>query len=600
MSAAPALPTGQSSSLSVDVSLRILPLGDSITWGTQSTDGNGYRQDLLNLIPSGNKVEYIGTQKGGSMVENSNEGHPGAVIDEIAQYAVSDFPARPNLVLLMAGTNDCGKQDDVAGAPGRLGKLIDEIVSACPDATVIVAQIPPQKDAAAQRNVVAFNAAIPDVVKARASTGKHVLTVDMSQCLTLADLDGGLHPSDEGYAKMAQCWYGGIKQASSNKWLKNPVQGAATSGSQGKCTSGIFWDPSHGTIASGIGSPDAPFKAVWSPAGNVFVGQPGQGVHFGDMFGSGTDDYLWADPKTGGLTMYRNSGYRGYNGGSLSWDPWGPIADGLGDGAGVILADLDGDGRSDYLWVSPSGQVTAYRNVGNGAANANAWHWAPIDAGLDNLGEGTRDSIRFADIDGDGRADYLVVGPGGNVAAWLNTGPGPAFAWESLGEIASGTGSTDRDGVRMVDLNGDGKADYVWLDKNGAATAYINGRGHVKGPNFSPASQNPITAGVGTSRDNIVFADLNGDGKYDYIWVNTDNGDISMWTNQCSGGTAEIGDGTMLVDMDGDGLADYVAMNPQGGIELYLNHGWDIAAKTQIWSPQGNIAGGLAQRQDVR
>jgi lysophospholipase L1-like esterase len=90
-------------SLADGVTLRMLPLGDSITWGFQSSDGNGYRLDLKNLL-SGNQVIYVGSQQSGSMANNENEGHPGALIDQIATYAQASLPDRPNVVLLMAGT----------------------------------------------------------------------------------------------------------------------------------------------------------------------------------------------------------------------------------------------------------------------------------------------------------------------------------------------------------------------------------------------------------------------------------------------------------------------------------------------------------------
>lgn len=51
-------PAKDDSSLENGINLRILPLGDSITWGYGSTDGNGYRLDLLNLL-AGNDVQYI-------------------------------------------------------------------------------------------------------------------------------------------------------------------------------------------------------------------------------------------------------------------------------------------------------------------------------------------------------------------------------------------------------------------------------------------------------------------------------------------------------------------------------------------------------------
>lgn len=45
-----------------------LPLGDSITYGWESTDGNGYRLDLQNLAKAaGNTITYIGSIQAGTV-----------------------------------------------------------------------------------------------------------------------------------------------------------------------------------------------------------------------------------------------------------------------------------------------------------------------------------------------------------------------------------------------------------------------------------------------------------------------------------------------------------------------------------------------------
>ena len=36
-----------------------------------------------------------------------------------------------------------------------------------------------------------------------------------------------------------------------------------------------------------------------------------------------------------------------------------------------------------------------------------------------------RENVRFADVSGDGRADYLIVAPNGAVDAWLDNGGDP-------------------------------------------------------------------------------------------------------------------------------------------------------------------------------
>ena len=61
------------------IELRILPLGASITAGQGSTDGNGYRLDLQNLL-AGTEMQYIGSLRSGTMADNYHEGHSGFTI----------------------------------------------------------------------------------------------------------------------------------------------------------------------------------------------------------------------------------------------------------------------------------------------------------------------------------------------------------------------------------------------------------------------------------------------------------------------------------------------------------------------------------------
>ena len=65
--------------------LRVMPLGDSITWGVGSSTGNGYRGPLWNrLAADGHPLDFVGTVRGGSMSDPDNEGHSGYRIDQIA------------------------------------------------------------------------------------------------------------------------------------------------------------------------------------------------------------------------------------------------------------------------------------------------------------------------------------------------------------------------------------------------------------------------------------------------------------------------------------------------------------------------------------
>lgn len=193
----------------VSAPVRVMPLGASITFGTRSRDGNGYRQMLLRrLAAAGLTVVFVGSRRSGTMADGQNEGHPGFRIDQIAAGADRWLAAaRPDVVLLNAGTNDMIQDHDVPGAPGRLHELIDQIVADRPAAEVLVSTLVPSPVPVRNRRVVAFNAALPGIVAAERSAGRHVYLVDLNGALTPADIGPDkIHPTGTGYAKIAACW----------------------------------------------------------------------------------------------------------------------------------------------------------------------------------------------------------------------------------------------------------------------------------------------------------------------------------------------------------------------------------------------------------
>jgi lysophospholipase L1-like esterase len=185
---------------------RVMPLGDSITYGVGSSTGSSYRADLWRRLvtQAGYNVDFVGSQQSGSLPDQDNEGHSGWRIDQIAASVdgwLSTY--RPDVILLHIGTNDMNQDYQVDTAPQRLGALIDQILADRPAATVLVAKIVPALDATIQSRINAFNAAVPGVVAARGDRAK---LVDMS-VLSAADMSDTLHPDDNGYLRMSVRWY---------------------------------------------------------------------------------------------------------------------------------------------------------------------------------------------------------------------------------------------------------------------------------------------------------------------------------------------------------------------------------------------------------
>ncbi len=202
----------------------ILPVGDSITWGSGSTNGGSYRAPLFHLASANMRsITFVGANMSGpTMVDGlpfprANSGYSGYNIDTAAgRQGISQFfPAqvttyKPDIILLMIGTNDVDSGE--TEIPTRLAMLMDTMLNADPSLLLVVAQIVPQRKAMPDTKnlqVQAYNAAIPPLVKARADAGKHVVMVDMYGAFTAnpdystAYLVDRLHPNDTGYQVMA-------------------------------------------------------------------------------------------------------------------------------------------------------------------------------------------------------------------------------------------------------------------------------------------------------------------------------------------------------------------------------------------------------------
>ncbi|MFF3438791.1 lectin [Streptosporangium sp. NPDC002721] len=196
--------------------VRVMPLGDSITEGTQVP--GGYRIGLWQRLVSGRyTVDFVGSQFNGpgSLGDHDHQGHPGWRIDQIdANITNWARTQNPRTVLLHIGTNDILQNYNVSGAPQRLSTLIDRITTAVPDADVFVATIIPLSNSGQEAAARTFNAAIPGIVQNKVNSGKRVHLVDMHGKLTTSDLIDGIHPTAGGYDKMAAAWYAALQSVS--------------------------------------------------------------------------------------------------------------------------------------------------------------------------------------------------------------------------------------------------------------------------------------------------------------------------------------------------------------------------------------------------
>jgi hypothetical protein len=199
--------------------VRIMPLGDSITYGysVMQPDNNylvGYRQKLYgDMTNGGYDIDFVGSLSSGNLAQPSfdvnHEGHGGwcaegceggGLVPNIYNWLTNN-PA--DIVLLHIGTNDidAGIQD-----PNAVGRILDEIDRFSQDITVVLARIISRTDGKALQTTQ-FNEAVTAMALSRIENGDKIIIVDLENALNYVDdMDDSLHPNMVGYNKMAIGW----------------------------------------------------------------------------------------------------------------------------------------------------------------------------------------------------------------------------------------------------------------------------------------------------------------------------------------------------------------------------------------------------------
>jgi len=172
---------------------------------------------------------------------------------------------------------------------------------------------------------------------------------------------------------------------------------------------------------------------------------------------------------------------------------------------GTYFADVDGDRKADAIAVRNDTVIVA-RSRGDEFGPDEDWTFGPYFG---------RWVTAFADVTGDGMADAIVVNDGG-ITVRRSTGSGfsgnETWTFELFLGFASAGGFNIRGVVPFADMDGDGKADAIVVGGDRIQVRRSVG-------DFLDFSQdwttNPFFGNRATS-----FADVTGDGKADSIAVN--------------------------------------------------------------------------------
>jgi hypothetical protein len=246
--------------------------------------------------------------------------------------------------------------------------------------------------------------------------------------------------------------------------------------------------------------------------------------------------------------------------------------------AGVVVADMNGDGHLDIVVTSQSNgasasmwQVNVLLNVGDGTFGA------PTSYALTDLDP---PYLAVGDLDGDGKPDVALTIVSGSasfsVDLFLNQGDGTLAAPSSNYVVGS------PQGLVLADVNGDGQNDLVaalnsYSPNPGVAVLLNRGGGA-----FAAAR----TFSAGAYPSGVVAGDLDHDGRIDLAVISSGNedgatGNLSVLMNQGGGSfapavTYHAGDDLVSVaeaDLNGDGQPDLAVLDASSKMGVLFNRG---------------------------
>lgn len=305
------------------------------------------------------------------------------------------------------------------------------------------------------------------------------------------------------------------------------------------------------------------------------VGNEGDGADLAvwDLDGNGIQDLLFLayDAPNGANNIRYKIGFD-ITGRAVPrrWTNGYVLQPGFGDsgqGAGVELVDLNGNGRPEMIMLvydNPSGPNNLRYRIGwdiNAQGKTSNWSRTYMVDGMGNEGQGA--AIAATNLDGDPRPDLLVMvydNPGGPnnfryKIAW-NIGPG--------GTVSSWSGVTQVDGVGN--------------EGQGAGAAFFNLDGNPRPELLLMAYDNP--GGPNTFRVKIG-------------WNVSTAGIASSWSNFTAFagvGNEGQGAGIRVVDANGNGRPEMILMaydNPGGPNTFRYRVGRDLGRDGGLGQPFG-------------
>ena len=234
----------------------------------------------------------------------------------------------------------------------------------------------------------------------------------------------------------------------------------------------------------------------------------------------------------------------------------------------VTMADVNGDGLSDIVGFKDGTQVSL----------ATQGSYASPTVWISDFSPGfnwTPDQPRYlSDINGDGLADIVGFSNDGVVTALADAKSQKFLRQQGVfPHFSANTGWTQGAPRYLADVNGDGAVDIVGMD-DGATVALANETGGFNAPKTWNAN---FGVRQGFAAENLLLADMNGDGKSDVVAMDQRSQTISValsngsafdttdwaqnYQNFANDGDWGPDNPRMFSDVNGDGLTDIVGFS---------------------------------------
>ena len=249
----------------------------------------------------------------------------------------------------------------------------------------------------------------------------------------------------------------------------------------------------------------------------------------------------------------------------------------------VVAADLNGDGKPDLVTVIYNGTSSVVQvQLDTAAPGATPAYSAPQFFATD----GSAQSVKVADINGDGKLDLIVVDGHNNVAVLINT-TAPGSTTASFAAPQYFTTNISAYSIVVADLNGDGKPDIaIGYLGDTLITVLVN----TTAPGATSASftQQQLSIDPKAFVYGMASADLNGDGKPDLVITNAHTASVEVLFNTTPAGSSTISFtapqslntsvtvylpySVTLADLNGDGKPDIIVTDQsQSHVVVWMN-----------------------------